>query len=630
SDTRCLSSFPTTLTGFRGIPIAQVNSAAVLTGPRMLGPGPFGALGGVNAARGTVFDGLQFVGTQAIAVSADPDAAVIVRDCKFIDGDSPLGGAINARSVSLLIESSEFTGCEASVLGGAIRHEDGVLIVRDSSFLENTAFLGDGGALFSDSDAVLIERSEFVNNRLLEDFQFRDGGGAVYIERGDVTIEDSVFTGNRADLGGAIYFHAGAVQPLIARSVFDSNNAAAGGAILAEQSATLFVRESLFTRGDALGSGAIDADSVFITDSDFVDNFGAGTGAISASTSGTIQRSSFRDNFGGQGGAINIRNDLDIIDCEFINNLADDGGAVLSRGRGTITNSHFESNFAFDDGGAVYGPAVVSASVLRLNTAGRFGGAAFEIDSFVGSEAVGNEADVRGGGIHRARLVRDSDVLMNLSPSAPGVVNVGLVQGSMIADNIDTDTLWAGSAVTVTEGETTTVERSFLAGVASDTVLAIDNGSTAVITDSLVIGGARANTTALIELSRSTVASGANFTGILLDANNSSAIVAESTVVDGGTAIIDPDALVLLVQSHLSSGTASVLGSADGLEVFGELSEGDPKFADRFGDDGNATSWRDNDYRPRGRSPLIDRGLSIGVGEGDLDLFNLSRISDDP
>ncbi|MEO0630605.1 MAG: right-handed parallel beta-helix repeat-containing protein, partial [Planctomycetota bacterium] len=259
SDTRCLSSFPTTLTGFRGIPIAQVNSAAVLTGPRMLGPGPFGALGGVNAARGTVFDGLQFVGTQAIAVSADPDAAVIVRDCKFIDGDSPLGGAINARSVSLLIESSEFTGCEASVLGGAIRHEDGVLIVRDSSFLENTAFLGDGGALFSDSDAVLIERSEFVNNRLLEDFQFGDGGGAVYIERGDVTIEDSVFTGNRAELGGAIYFHAGAVQPLIARSVFDSNNAAAGGAILAEQGATLFVRESLFTRGNALGSGAIDA-----------------------------------------------------------------------------------------------------------------------------------------------------------------------------------------------------------------------------------------------------------------------------------------------------------------------------------------------------------------------------------
>ncbi|MEO1535585.1 MAG: hypothetical protein AAFS11_08505, partial [Planctomycetota bacterium] len=102
SDTRCLSSFATTLTGFRGIPIAQVNSAAVLTGPRLLGPGPFGALGGVNAARATIFDGLRFVGTQAIAVSADPDAAVIVRDCEFIDADSRsgIGGAIDARSVS--------------------------------------------------------------------------------------------------------------------------------------------------------------------------------------------------------------------------------------------------------------------------------------------------------------------------------------------------------------------------------------------------------------------------------------------------------------------------------------------------------------------------------------------------
>ncbi|MEL6795586.1 MAG: hypothetical protein AAFO89_02070, partial [Planctomycetota bacterium] len=139
SDTRCLSSFATTLRSGGFGPIAQISSAAVLTGERLLGPGPFGALGGVNGARATVLDGLRFVGTQAIAVSADPDAAVIVRDCEFIDarGGASIAGAIDARSVSLLIESSEFIGCTAPVQGGAIRHVDGAMIVRDSVFEGN-------------------------------------------------------------------------------------------------------------------------------------------------------------------------------------------------------------------------------------------------------------------------------------------------------------------------------------------------------------------------------------------------------------------------------------------------------------------------------------------------------------
>ncbi|MEL6796553.1 MAG: choice-of-anchor Q domain-containing protein, partial [Planctomycetota bacterium] len=384
-------------------------------------------------------------------------------------------------------------------------------------------------------------------------------------------------------------------------SDFDQNSALSGGAIAGGEGVHVKVTHSVFTRGNASGPGAIDADFVSIDESEFVDNFGGSSGAIRVRVDGLVSTTSFRDNFGVQVGAVDIREDIDIVDCEFISNVGNFGGAVRSQGRGTIARSRFELNQA-EDGGAIFGPAVVSASVLSFNRAARFGGAAFGLDTFAESTADNNTAEVAGGGLYDTQLITDAVVRENLAPEAPGV--------------------WVGE-------RGSDIRRSQLASASDQTVRVEANAAPATIADSLIVGGVRARSGAFVELIRSTSVRGANSTGNILDVDATSALVAESTVIDGGGIELMTGATVLLIQSHLSAGLDAVTGDATGLEVFGELSQDAPGFVSPAGTDDNPATWPDNDYRLRPRSPLIDRGFALGIAQDATDIRGFFRVRND-
>lgn len=604
-DTRCLSSFATTLDGTRGIPIIQVNSAAVLTGERQLVPGPFGPLFGFNGARATVFDGLRFVGTQAISVSAEPEAAMIVRDCEFVDADSRsgIGGAIDAKEISLLIESCEFLGCDSLASGGAISHSGGAMIIRDTYFTENTAFIGVGGAVFADSDALRIERSTFTDNTDLDNFRFDDTGGAVHVRGGMVTIEDCAFNGNQAEFGGGVYFVNGTESALIVDSVFDGNRAASGAAVVAEEGVLLHVTGSLFLRGSALGAGAIGAAMLDVDESEFIDNFGAGSGAIAVSAAGVIRNSSFHENCGGRGGAILISEDLDIVGCSFIGNTGSNGGAVYSEGGGTVDRSTFVSNTATGAGGAIHGRVAVTDSTFTSNSAERSGGAGFELESFVDSTATGNMA-FSGGALYNPHTVERSTLRENSA-------------------------LFFGDDILIWEAETA-IKQVVVGGDSPNSVRVNGFTGLATISDSLLVGGVLTEALAFTELQRCTVVPGRSDNDIVLEVQDIAALIVEASVVHRGTVRVQEDSTALLIQSHLSEGIESIQGSPSEVEVFGSLSVGDPKFASASGADGDVLTWEDNDLRPAPRSPLIDSGYGIfSAGELPRDVAGMERGRND-
>jgi len=141
------------------------------------------------------------------------------------------GGAIYNNG-ALTINAAMVTGNDSAVYGGAVyTHSTGKLRVVDSTFTLNAAG-STGGAIFSNSnltDALVIERSAFYDNEA-------DSGGAILLdgsdaEVGTATISNSTFSDNRALTGGggAIKNSSGAPPLTIVNSTIAYNTSYSGG-----------------------------------------------------------------------------------------------------------------------------------------------------------------------------------------------------------------------------------------------------------------------------------------------------------------------------------------------------------------------------------------------------------------
>ena len=223
------------------------------------------------------------------------------------------GGAIfiSGGSSSVYIDSSNFLINSASGSGGGV-YVGGSIVVNSSNFTENSALLGEGGAIYSNGHSanIALINSMFDYNSapscgvlgINERFhivEFRDcslthnaatgvetGGGVscissasvsivnsnmshnsanmnagvLYINDGIVQIENSNFANNSAErYGGVAYTYIHAVSYSIFESTFYQNSAGSSGGVLyiGRRSSSVAIKESEFSNTSATERGGV-------------------------------------------------------------------------------------------------------------------------------------------------------------------------------------------------------------------------------------------------------------------------------------------------------------------------------------------------------------------------------------
>jgi len=154
-----------------------------------------------------------------------PFSSVTIQDSTFADNESKRGflrksggGLFIERSLSVAIDNTAFTGNTATGEGGGAYVElSGPLTITNSTFEGNSGTEGGGAAIrVADDFTATIANSVFENNT-----SSSLGGGARF-ENGDIVIRNSTFSGNAAYIGGGI---GGDTFLVMEQSTVTGNNA---------------------------------------------------------------------------------------------------------------------------------------------------------------------------------------------------------------------------------------------------------------------------------------------------------------------------------------------------------------------------------------------------------------------
>lgn len=216
---------------------------------------PFGGAVLVNAntrlslEQVSISNSLASVAGGAIATFAR--VALDINNSNFLGNLATNGGAIATRAV-LNVAGSTFTNNNASGgEGGAIQSYEQNLIISGSSFTSNRARLG--GAIFKSGAQMDFRDSNFSANRSGED------GGAIYL-RADVISAGGVDSTLRANAagrdGGGVFTNSIFVSE---RATFAGNSARAGGAIRMDGGGLLLDKVTLSDNTAQIEGGAISA-----------------------------------------------------------------------------------------------------------------------------------------------------------------------------------------------------------------------------------------------------------------------------------------------------------------------------------------------------------------------------------
>ena len=137
------------------------------------------------------------------------------------------------------------------VYGGAIYHNYGDTIIRNTKFYDSYASLY-GGVLATDGGTILIENCEFVNYGAAG-----DAGGAIYSKTTDLTIKNSKFSNGYGDFGGAI---CNLNSNLVIDTIDFENHTAKyeGGAIY------IMYGDATISNCNIISSSALDGGAVFV------------------------------------------------------------------------------------------------------------------------------------------------------------------------------------------------------------------------------------------------------------------------------------------------------------------------------------------------------------------------------
>jgi hypothetical protein len=348
---------------------ATVAAGCTTVGLALLAPQPAGA---ATQTVTTCTDAGTGSLRQAVlnAGSGDTVAFALSPACTFIPLASAIaittdltiaGPGASALIVSASSHKTLFTvgpGVTATISGLTIENgatgivNAGTLTVSACTLTNNGS--ATGGAIINDG-ALTVTGSTLSGNGV--DVP-AEGGGAIDNQGGTLHIGGSTLTGNTAAggaNGGAIDNNAGTVT--ITGSTLTGNSAGHGnGGALYNNGGTSTITTTTLSGNSAVDGtgGAIDntAGAVTVGGDTLARNgafYGPGGGAIDNGATVTIANSTFFANSASFGG---------------------EGGAILNAGTLSLAGSTLAHNSAADDGGALFGPATVTTSILALNTAG--------------------------------------------------------------------------------------------------------------------------------------------------------------------------------------------------------------------------------------------------------------------
>ncbi len=333
------------------------------------------------------------------------------------------GGAIDIEESNFTLTESRFNKNTATSYGGAISIfydnkveafttvSKGNIIITDSNFTENKAFIG-GGISFIEGSTTVILGSTTDGTRTFERLIFNNntaddyGGGLVYVTANSdpVYLKNLTFYGNKAVSAGGLAASSSSSDTYIQNSTFINNTAIERGGGYYEggdiselhdyvSGYTHYIQDCTFTGNNATGNdtvnghgGAIYGTTVFtINNTVFANNSATlkednGGGAIafmneivptSSRTTYTnvIANSTFYNNTGYQGSSIlfmghdgdSSTERVDIIDnCTFQYDVGVNG-IVETYNSINITNCEFsnEDETSQDNYGTTYGAALV-------------------------------------------------------------------------------------------------------------------------------------------------------------------------------------------------------------------------------------------------------------------------------
>lgn len=184
------------------------------------------------------------------------------------------GGAIHVLlgdfdvSTSVFYGNAAFSSWERG--GGAIFHDDGVLNVLESVFINNTVN-HQGGAVYVNDGSAIIKSSSFSNNFA------KDSGGAIHNDEGPVLIVGNTFAYNESETdGGALWDYYGD-QTHIVNSTFLGNKAAENGGAIAKARRTGVIAHVTMVGNSANQGGGLFKSAEYLNDLSLYNSIIAGS-----------------------------------------------------------------------------------------------------------------------------------------------------------------------------------------------------------------------------------------------------------------------------------------------------------------------------------------------------------------
>ena len=329
---------------------------------------------------------------------------------------------------------------------GAGVYAEGIVTITDSTFTDNVANSGNGGAIYvADAVSVTISDSVFGNPNDDSLGNFADNyGGDIYVTGGgalaDLSISNSQFYDAFAEdeSGGSIaaICAASVISGVTIRGA-DSDDGDGAGLFFNDNSGceadyTVTVTNSSFLNNDAdyqggaISDGQDDSESplteVIVSGSYFYQNEADLGAAINLDgTTLTLSDSTFIENHAvDEGGALELCNNeaVTVTGSRFVGNTSENSGGAIQQncetGNLTIELNQFQRNTAVDQGGAIRVQTGASGTSITRNTftgnSAEQGGAVSindgEVDSYLWSitrnSFTKNRATLNGGALHMA------------------------------------------------------------------------------------------------------------------------------------------------------------------------------------------------------------------------------------
>ena len=313
--------------------------------------------------------------------------SVYIEDNEFVENKAVNGGAIYNEGLAdrsdnvaaMKVVDSEFVGNIVTNFGGAV-YNGSKLVLEDSDFSENNAYIGGAMFLAAGSDTI-ISNSVFDNNTA-------DFGGAVYTSTGikNVNVSDSKFTNNSAKGTGAFgLFNKGTLTNVLFENNKSTDATSSAGALFlgalaqAQLNNVDFVNNTSASVGGAIAMRGVDEGNNKDAKLDIIG--GSFIGNTAATYGGAIF-STFYD-------SENVKDSVYIKGTEFTKNSAERGGAIYTEGKADlggglasmkIEGAKFTENMAAAEGGAIQNRSSMNIidSTFEGNVAnGYYGGALY-------------------------------------------------------------------------------------------------------------------------------------------------------------------------------------------------------------------------------------------------------------